>query len=45
MIKVFHSQNTLCFAEGVETELEKITLQELNVDGVMGYGLAKPYQL
>ncbi|MEH6345550.1 MAG: EAL domain-containing protein [Bermanella sp.] len=45
MIKVFHSQNTLCFAEGVESGLEKSTLQELGVDGVMGYGLAKPYQL
>jgi EAL domain-containing protein (putative c-di-GMP-specific phosphodiesterase class I)/GGDEF domain-containing protein len=42
MIKVFHAQQALCFAEGIETEQEKQTLIDLGVDGVMGYALGKP---
>jgi len=42
MVQVFHAQQTLCFAEGVESDLEKMALLELDVDGVMGYGLQKP---
>ena len=45
MIKVFHSQQTLCFAEGVENDLEKNALLALGVDGVMGFGLANPSRL
>ena len=42
MVQVFHAQQTLCFAEGVESDQEKMALLELDVDGVMGYGLQKP---
>jgi EAL domain-containing protein (putative c-di-GMP-specific phosphodiesterase class I) len=42
MIKVFHAQQALCFAEGIETEQEKQTLIDLGIDGVMGYALGKP---
>ncbi len=45
MVQVFHTRQTLCFAEGVESEEEKDVLLELGVDGVMGYGLAKPEPL
>ena len=45
MIQVFHAQQALCFAEGIESEQEKQTLIELGVDGVMGYALAKPVLL
>ncbi len=45
MVQVFHTRQTLCFAEGVESEKEKDVLLELGVDGVMGYGLAKPEPL
>jgi EAL domain-containing protein (putative c-di-GMP-specific phosphodiesterase class I) len=45
MIKVFHSQQALCIAEGIETEQEKQTLIDLGVDGVMGYALDKPKPL
>jgi EAL domain-containing protein (putative c-di-GMP-specific phosphodiesterase class I)/GGDEF domain-containing protein len=45
MIKVFHSQQALCIAEGIETEQEKQTLIDLGVDGVMGYALDKPRSL
>jgi len=42
MVQVFHAQQTLCFAEGVESDQEKMALLALDVDGVMGYGLQKP---
>ena len=45
MIKVFHSQQTLCFAEGVENDSEKSALLAMGVDGVMGFGLASPSKL
>jgi EAL domain-containing protein (putative c-di-GMP-specific phosphodiesterase class I)/GGDEF domain-containing protein len=45
MIKVFHAQQALCIAEGIETEQEKQTLIDLGVDGVMGYGLDAPQSL
>lgn len=45
MIQVFHAQNALCLVEGVELDQEKDTLIDLGVDGVMGYGIAKPQVL
>lgn len=42
MIQVFHAQQAMCIAEGIESEAEKATLLELGVDGVMGYELGKP---
>lgn len=42
MINVFHAQQALCFAEGIETDAEKQALLALGVDGVMGYALGKP---
>ncbi len=45
MVQVFQGQQTLCFAEGVESESEKAALLALGVDGVMGYGLQEPLLL
>ena len=45
MIKVFHAQQALCLAEGIESEAEKNKLIELGVDAVMGYALGKPVAL
>ena len=42
MKQVFHGQKALCLAEGVEQNHEIEALWELGVDGLMGYGLAKP---
>ncbi len=42
MVQVFRAQHTLCFAEGVESEAEKLALIDLGVDGVMGFGLQNP---
>jgi EAL domain-containing protein (putative c-di-GMP-specific phosphodiesterase class I)/GGDEF domain-containing protein len=45
MIQVFHAQQALCIAEGIESEQEKQALIELGIDGVMGYALGKPAPL
>lgn len=45
MVQVFHAQNALCLVEGVELKQEKDTLLDLGVDGVMGFGVAKPQPL
>jgi EAL domain-containing protein (putative c-di-GMP-specific phosphodiesterase class I)/GGDEF domain-containing protein len=42
MVQVFRAQQTLCFAEGVESDAEKLALIDFDVDGVMGFGLQKP---
>lgn len=45
MTKVLHSQQALCFAEGVETEDERQRLKEIGVDGMMGFAISKPQPL
>ena len=45
MIKVLHSQGAKCFVEGVEQKEEMQTLIDLDVDGMMGYGLFEPLRL
>lgn len=45
MIQVFHAQQALCLAEGIESDDEKQTLLDLGIDGVMGFALGKPEPL
>jgi diguanylate cyclase (GGDEF)-like protein len=45
MVQVFHAQQVLCIAEGIESEREKHTLIKLGIDGVMGYVFGKPEPL
>jgi len=45
MIKVLHSQGAKCYVEGVELDAEMQALIDLNVDGMMGYGVFEPQRL
>ncbi len=45
MVQIFHAQDILCFAEGVETDAQEEAILSLGVDGVMGYGLQEPIPL